>query len=300
MPSPADVPFEAANQGGVFTRRQAYDEGWTARQVRRRLEFGRWRVVAGDGLTSVETTIGPRQLAHAAVLTWPDAVVSHQLAGALHGFAEMRATVATTTVPLSRSRRAVGLVAHRWLLSPGEVQQLGRVPVTTARRTALDLLRCLSWEEAGRLWAWLATRSVVTPADLERDLADADRRRGGNQIRRLLTWTRSGAVSPAEVRLHALLRRAGLVGWQANAPVRAQGRVIAVADVLFAEARVVIEVDGYDAHSGRESFQRDRSRQNDLVAAGYLVLRFTWADLERRPRDVVRRISAALSGTVGK
>ena len=39
-----------------------------------------------------------------------------------------------------------------------------------------------------------------------------------------------------------------------------------------------------------ERFQRDRSRQNRLVAAGWTVLRFTWRDLVERPGYVVRTI----------
>ncbi|MDP9221070.1 MAG: type IV toxin-antitoxin system AbiEi family antitoxin domain-containing protein, partial [Actinomycetota bacterium] len=83
---PSDVPFEAVNQRGTFTRQQAYDEGWDARQVRRRLDAGRWKVVAGSALAAGQCEVGPWQLAFAVVLTWPGAVISHQLAGALHGF----------------------------------------------------------------------------------------------------------------------------------------------------------------------------------------------------------------------
>jgi very-short-patch-repair endonuclease len=146
----------------------------------------------------------------------------------------------------------------------------------------------------------LATRSILDCNDLEDDLARADRSRGGNQLRRILRWTASGALSVAERRLHTLLHQAGLTGWTANASVPLDGRAVAVVDVLFPRAAVVIEVDGYAAHSDRQAFQRDRARQNDLVAAGYTVLRFTWHDIELRPGDVVRRIRAAVTAGVGK
>jgi len=42
---------------------------------------------------------------------------------------------------------------------------------------------------------------------------------------------------------------------------------------------VVVEIDGWVAHSGKQSFVDDRRRQNRLVRAGYTVLRFTWWDL---------------------
>ena len=55
-----------------------------------------------------------------------------------------------------------------------------------------------------------------------------------------------------------------------------------------------MEIDGWSAHSDRESFERDRRRQNALVNAGYVVLRFTWRDLKDRPDDVVAEMTAAL------
>lgn len=72
--------------------------------------------------------------------------------------------------------------------------------------------------------------------------------------------------------------------------------MIAVVDVLFPAQRLVLEVDGYAAHSAREAFERDRRRQNRLVAEGYIVLRFTWRDLTERPGDVVRQVAAVLAG----
>jgi very-short-patch-repair endonuclease len=292
---PSDVPFEAVNQRGTFTRQQAYEEGWTARQVRRRLDSGRWKVVAGSALAARRCEVGPWQLAFAVVLTWPGAVISHQLAGALHGFPVNPSGIGTATVPHARALRARGLLAHRVPLRPDETGVIGRLPVTSELRTAADLLAHLPWDDARSLLAWLVTRRRVTVNDLDVAAARRPRQVGTAQLRRLIAASRTGALSAAEDRLHRLLRAADIRGWRANAPVVVSGRVVAVVDVLFATARVVIEVDGYGSHSSREAFQRDRSRQNDLVAAGYVVLRFTWADIERRPQQVVDRIRAAVA-----
>jgi very-short-patch-repair endonuclease len=60
---------------------------------------------------------------------------------------------------------------------------------------------------------------------------------------------------------------------------------------------VVCEVDGYEHHSGREAFTRDRERQNALVLAGWTVLRFTWEMLadEGAVVDAVRAAVRARS-----
>ncbi|MFL6101074.1 MAG: endonuclease domain-containing protein [Actinomycetales bacterium] len=158
----------------------------------------------------------------------------------------------------------------------------------------MDLLASLPWPQARRLWAWTVTRNVLGPEQLAEAAATRVGWRGTPQLKRLVRSTSSGALSEAEERLHALLRKGRLERWVANAPVRVGGRVVAVADVLFPDARLVIEVDGYTSHTGVNAFHQDRARQNALVLAGYTVLRFTWRDLTRRPDDVLREIERAL------
>lgn len=289
------VPFEAVNQARVFTRRQAYAEGWTPRQVRRRVDAGRWTVVAGAALTAADTPIGPRQLAYAVLLTWPGAVVSHEVAGALHGFPVDPNGVGTATVRPDRALRAGRLRAHRLPLHSHDIALVGGIPVTSESRTAVDLLAHLSWDEARSLWAWLVTRRRFDLARLEAVIPIRTRQVGTAQLRRLVASSRTGSLSAAEDRFHELLTDAGLRGWAANVPVLEAGRVIAVVDVLFGAARVAIEVDGYRSHGSAEAFQADRTKQNLLVAAGYLVLRFTWRDLVQRPDVVVRTVRSALA-----
>jgi very-short-patch-repair endonuclease len=56
----------------------------------------------------------------------------------------------------------------------------------------------------------------------------------------------------------------------------------------------VIEFDGFAAHGGRAAFVADRRRQNQLIVAGYRVLRVTWDDLVHRPDSVVAQIRSLL------
>jgi very-short-patch-repair endonuclease len=104
-----------------------------------------------------------------------------------------------------------------------------------------------------------------------------------------------GAAAQSERTLHAILRGAGLTGWVANYPVWHNGVLLGVADVAFPGAGLVIEVDGMAFHTTAERFQRDRTRQNDLVGAGWDVLRFTWSDLTNRPgyvrATIVRKLA---------
>jgi very-short-patch-repair endonuclease len=93
--------------------------------------------------------------------------------------------------------------------------------------------------------------------------------------------------------LHRLLKKSHIAGWVANPALRLDGEVIRP-DVLLRDARLVIEVDGREFHSGAAAFEHDRSRQNRLVTHGYRVLRFTTSMLQNDPQGVIRTIRAAL------
>ena len=68
-------------------------------------------------------------------------------------------------------------------------------------------------------------------------------------------------------------------------------------DLLFPAQRLVIEVDGYEFHSGPRPFEHDRHRQNALHLAGYRVLRFTWAMITTDLGGVLATIRSALADT---
>jgi very-short-patch-repair endonuclease len=105
----------------------------------------------------------------------------------------------------------------------------------------------------------------------------------------------AGAGSQAEVVFHLIMDNAGITGWEANARVWLDGKIVASVDVLFGASRLVVEIDGWGAHGSRGAFQKDRTRQNALVQAGYRVLRFTWEDLTRRPDYCVGQVRRALA-----
>jgi very-short-patch-repair endonuclease len=66
-----------------------------------------------------------------------------------------------------------------------------------------------------------------------------------------------------------------------------------VVDFLWPAARLVVELDGYHAHSGRAAFEADRARDADLTQLGYDVVRLTWRQLVSEPRvtaTTVRRL----------
>jgi very-short-patch-repair endonuclease len=66
-------------------------------------------------------------------------------------------------------------------------------------------------------------------------------------------------------------------------------------DACWPEQRLVVELDGWGAHATRHAFQEDRERGNALEVAGWRVLRFTWADVTRWPRETATMVRGALA-----
>jgi len=58
---------------------------------------------------------------------------------------------------------------------------------------------------------------------------------------------------------------------------------------------IVVECDGHEFHEKtKEQAQRDKSRDRDLLANGYAVLRFTGSEIWRDPRRCVYEVERAI------
>jgi very-short-patch-repair endonuclease len=230
-------------------------------------------------------------------LTWPDAVVAFGSAAAVHRLPVRTPDAVHVIVPRRLPHRA-GLVTHELRLAPEDVVRCGAGLVTSLRRTLFDCIGRLPSRESERLVAWAATRTLLSPRALADDVASRPRSWGNTARRTAVEDMAEGRLSAAERRLHRILQSAGITGWSADVQVRDDDGLIGRADVLFAEERLVVEVDGFEHHAVDE-FQRDRTRQNRLVLAGWTVLRFTWSDLVDRPGMVADRIRTMLT-TLGR
>jgi hypothetical protein len=73
-----------------------------------------------------------------------------------------------------------------------------------------------------------------------------------------------------------------------------EGVFVARPDFSYPELLIAIEVDGWSVHGTPEATTLDFERQNAIEQLGWLVLRFTWYDVTRRPRYVADHIASAL------
>jgi very-short-patch-repair endonuclease len=194
-----------------------------------------------------------------------------------------------TTCRVGRVRLIIAELDRR------EVLAIDGALVTGAVRTVLDCLCLLPEVEGLDLLDRALQRRLFSLNDLSERTRHQVGRRGAPKLARLIGTAAGGARFAAERQLVALLRRSKVVGWAPNAPIRVADRVVAVGDVVFERARLVVEVDGLAFHITPERFQRDRIRQNLLVTAGWTVLRFTWRDLVERPSYVIGTIRRQLA-----
>jgi very-short-patch-repair endonuclease len=282
------VPPVASAQDGVFTRRQATEAGMTRWIVTARLREQVWQTVLADVYALGAVPVTPRMRARAAALA-TGGVVSHESAAFLHALGLPPPTLPHVTTRRDVRIAVAGTVEHRLRLDPRERTVLAGIPVTTRRRTLVDLLATSPRGDATTLLFRAVQQSWITPAQLADDIGARRHMTGTPQLRELAAMLGTGAHSVAERALHDVLATIEGLRWRANVPLTLRTGERVVVDVLIDEARLVIEVDGRRFH-GADRFQSDRSRQNALVGSGYSVLRFTWWDVVERPGYVRRTV----------
>jgi superfamily II DNA or RNA helicase/very-short-patch-repair endonuclease len=96
-------------------------------------------------------------------------------------------------------------------------------------------------------------------------------------------------------RLETLTDTAGRFRLNAELPIPFDGCGQMEVDLLCAELRVTVELDGSQHLDGEEAYRRDRRKDLLLQEHGYFVLRFLAADVGRRLDTVLDTILRALS-----
>jgi len=289
-------PPHAAEQGGVFTEAQAVAAGVSRYRIRGLKQRGQWVALVGTALAHASVVPTTAIMARAALLAvGTGAVISHLTAALLHGLKVPQDGFVHLIIGRDARLRWRNVRPHRVEVSDSELEVVDGLLRTTMARTILD---CLLWlpDDAGRAMLVDALRRRLVTVDAVGDvLAGSVLRHGIGRAWDVLGDVARDAHSEGEVRLHRLLRSAQVVGWQANVPVYDEEGLIGYVDVLFARARLVVEMDGAAYHSGPEEFQRDRERQNRLIKAGFRILRYTWHDLVHEQPRVLSEIQAVLA-----
>ena len=160
--------------------------------------------------------------------------------------------------------------------------------ITSIARTICDLAATESARDTELAFQEALYRDIVTARALGKVLEHEPTRGGAPVIRALIEDPRL-TRSERERLLLGLIEAAQLPPPLTNIPVHGYN-----VDVFWPSNKLVVEFDGWGAHGHRLAFERDRKRDQVLVAAGIRVLRITDRQLKHEPIAVVARIAQAL------
>jgi very-short-patch-repair endonuclease/uncharacterized protein YjiS (DUF1127 family) len=298
--SPAALAENVARAtDGVVTARQLADLGVSRDLVRHRISQRVWtRRHRGVFVIERAVTDPIRTAARAALLAGPSgAVVSHLLAAHLYRLSGLPDRgVPELTAPLSVGRRSTaGLLVHR--SAALEAVLVDGLRATPIARTLSDIAPLCSEPQLLSAMDSALRLRYLSSAALEMIGLQRARMPGGPSLSRLAQLADALSESPLESWVRLLLLDGGLPAPELQVSVTHAGRTYRI-DLAYGRLRIGIEADGRAVHGLPEAVLNDRWRQNALQAEGWLLLRFTWDDVSRRPLYVVESVRAALQRRV--
>jgi very-short-patch-repair endonuclease len=224
--------------------------------------------------------------AMAAVLACgPGAVLSHGSAAALWGFFKRWDEPFEVTV--ARDRRPRDIRVHRCQLTPADKKRQLGIPVTSPARTVLDCAPRV------RNIDRFVKDALLSPWLKEGQLSDAIRRHpqhpAASRVRHAAFGAPGMTHSDLEDRFVAFLTRFGIKMPELQFPM--DGRVL---DAFFPEEGVIIELDSWQFHRDRATFERDREKDALAAANGLVTVRITDERLEQAAEREARRLQKIL------
>ncbi len=267
---------------GVFTSAEAVASGLSNDEVLTLV--GRGTVVRIHRGVYAFTVAGARptftQLARAACAA-TGGVASHWTAAKLHGLREApERPIHVSISRQSRRRSPVGVTVHRTLLGRRTSPRPGDPPLTPPGRTLVDLAGIGVDERALHRFVNVLMSSRITTLDsLSASVGRCAGVPGVQHARAVLRDIGGPLDSVLEDQFLGLLRDWRLPSPMTQYPVAVGGRHYRL-DFAWPDEQLIVEVDSYAHHSSREDFERDRLRENDLVSAGWVVLRVTSRQIE--------------------
>lgn len=275
----------ADRQGGLITRADLDQAGIARRTVQRRVQQGLLRRVGRGFYVLPGTQMDLRLATIIAQRQLPSAIATGPSALLLRGQADVLG-IDLGQVPHfifeHTTRQPVRVLSH-----PGvRASLINGYPVAEVEDAVIDVIRLWPAELAERAAYRAAQQGIHTAESVAAAATRLHNHLGVGRLRVIARDLATGAHSRAERDYFRLLKAGRVTGWQPNYPVWIGGRKY-VLDAAFKAEKLFVEVDGRRYHSDADQFQRDRTRQNALVLAGWIPMRFTWADIKTRPQWVL-------------
>ena len=269
MAPPRDNRVLAGFPHGVITVEQLGEIGISDSGIRSRIRSNRLHRIHRGVYAIGREELSQRGLWLAAVLSYPDAVLSHRSAAELWRLLpEQGGPIHVAVDGRAGKRHREGVKVHRLVtLRPSHKTVYADIPVTTVARTLHDLARTAPpWE--------------VRRARRQAEYLRYPVKRAGDD---------DGSASDGEAEFLMFCVRFELPEPEVN--IRIGPFVV---DFLWREKRLIVEVDEFSTHGSPEMFAEDRRRDLDLRGRGFEVLRLTTEQLRTEPAKIAAILRSRL------
>jgi very-short-patch-repair endonuclease len=282
----------AARQYGVVTREQLKGLGYSDDAIDRAVAAGRLHAWHHRVFAVGHQGLSPHGLCMAAVLfRGPGAMISHQSAIWLWGLEpKLEIPLHVSVRWRGHAQDSIGL-HHCPALRIEDVAKTEGLPVTAVPRALLDYASEAKTHRLERAVDRADRLELLDLAAVDLITEEIRGHRGRAPLLKAMTiyrekgFTRSGG----EKRMLAALADIGVRRPAVNSFI--EGYEL---DFFWDQEQFAVELDSWEHHRGRRSFEEDRARQDNLAMAGIETIRITGTRLRREPRKVAMRIAAHL------
>jgi very-short-patch-repair endonuclease len=292
----AELAILAAKQHGVIAFWQLIKLGFGRGAIEHRLRTKRLHRMY-KGVYSVgypPTTVEAWHMA-AVLACGEGAVLSHWTAAARWELLRLGRGWPHVSVP--GDRRVKEILTHNVKLDPRECTRRDRIPITTVPRTLLDLAAVAPLRQLQRAINEADRKGRLNRQEIQEVLERNPRRPGTKALRSLIA-----ALDPQTRRTRSDLEVAFLQlcrDHRIPTPI-SNGKVEGIeVDFHWPGTNLIVELDSYEYHRTPAEFDRDRRRDAELMAKGYVVLRVSEQWLETDPAGVADAVySLVTSGSI--
>lgn len=282
-------------QYGVVAGWQLRAVGATEGQIRTRIRAGRLIPILAGVYALGHAALGQMGIWMAATLAaGPGALLSHQSAAALWGFARPAGPIHVIGRDSRTSRpraphKAPSVQFHRTNFLHEEDRATCRgVSLTSVARTFTDIAGSEP-EKKLQIMVNEATRSgLLDIRAMRRILLRTTGKRGIARLERILKrWhpLHQKTKSELEDLFLELCRLTGLPEPRVNEWV-----LDMKVDFWWPGFGLIVELDSRKFHDDERGHEQDRARTARLELAGYRVLRLTWAMVTEEPEETIRKV----------
>ncbi len=276
----------ARRQHRNITRAQLLALGFTPSGIHRLVRAG-WLHREHLGVYAVGTpATTPIEHAAAAVLAGGGgAALGHPSALALWGW--VKRWPSPIHVVTQTDRRPSGLTVHRTTkLARSDIRTHLGIRVTSPARTLLDCAPIMPITRA-------VNDALRSPYLTQTQLADVCARNPKHPGTRLLAEFLDLTSGPTRSEFEDAFPEFCVTF---DLPVPRLNVIVCgyEVDAYFPDHGVIVELDGWAFHRDRVTFESDRNRDADTLAAGLVTVRITWARMTADPRHEADRLHGIL------